>query len=161
MLLLILCALTGFQDGKASEHLNDFAFLVGKDWITTFPDGKTTDTQRFEWLYDGKFLRNLHWVKSGDGKVMYEGETIYAWDYAKQRIVWYYFNTTGGHLVGFLKTAKDGYEYEAKNIAPTGQTSEVRGGMKFDNDSTFRSITYFKRGEEWQVQRSSVYKPVE
>ena len=84
------------EASEIPEHFLPFEALVGGAWLGTFPDGKLTDRQVFEWIYDGKFLRNTHAVLGAGGKAVYEGETIYAWDHAKERVAWWYFNTTGG-----------------------------------------------------------------
>ena len=34
----------------APGKLDVFAPLIGRDWIAPLPNGKLTDTQRFEWM---------------------------------------------------------------------------------------------------------------
>ncbi len=143
---------------KIPEHFAPLASLVQHDWVTLFPDGKTSDTQRFEWIYSGKFMRNTHWVKNAEGKVIYEGETIYAWDFQAKRVAWFYFNTTGGHLVGHLEEADGRMMIYGVNNSPDGQTSEVKGAWIIRADS-YDSVSYFKKDGEWVEQMTVTFKP--
>jgi hypothetical protein len=82
--VVLLCAALWTQ-GKQStpaadpDKLDSLAPLIGRDWTAPLPNGNLTDTQRFEWMYGKKFVRNTHFVKTTKGEVVYEGETVYAW----------------------------------------------------------------------------------
>ena len=98
--VVLLCAALSAQDkpaasaGTAPGRLDAFAPLIGRDWTAPLPKGNLTDTQRFEWVYGKKFIRNTHAVKTANGEVVYEGETVYAWDSRSGRIVWWYWNAS-------------------------------------------------------------------
>ena len=154
---LLLALLAG--DGPAiPDHFKAFTPLIGKDWRATFQDGKVSDVQRFEWIYGGKFMRNTHWVRDAAGKVTYEGETVYAWDYKKKRLAWYYFNTSGGHMVGWVEGKGNGMTAYGANNAP-GQTAEVKGEMLIEAGQ-FISVQYFMKDGAWAQEFRVVYKPV-
>ena len=70
----------------APGHLDALKPLIGRDWSAPLPGGQVTDTQRFEWMYGNRFIRNTHWVKTPNGDVVYEGETVYAWDSRADRM---------------------------------------------------------------------------
>ena len=98
LLILVLSLGTPLLAAEINKALEPFAPLVGTSWVATFPNG-ASDEQKFEWLYDGRFLRNTHEVKSPEGAVVYAGETIYAVD-TDGTIGWWYWNTTGGYMTG-------------------------------------------------------------
>jgi len=157
--IFILLFVGDGHKNPAPEHFEALASLVGRDWVALFPDGKTTDTQRFEWVYGGKFLRNTHWVKNAEGGVVYEGETFYAWDFKEKRLAWFYFNTTGGHLVGYLEEERGRLTVYGTNNAPGAQTPEVKGAIVILAHS-YDSVTYFKKQDQWVEQMTVTYKPV-
>jgi hypothetical protein len=121
----------------------------GTQWIGRFPDGDLTDEQRFEWVYGGRFLRNTHRVRNAAGDVVYEGETIFAWDPSNDRIAWWYWNTTGGHITGTMVETEQGWISEGENHAPSGQTPRVRGAMVDITSVSWESVQYFERDGEW------------
>ena len=65
-------------------HFQPLAHLVGHCWRATFPDGKQRDLQCFESMYGGKLVGNTHMVQGSDP--LYQGQTIFSWDDANQRI---------------------------------------------------------------------------
>jgi hypothetical protein len=128
LVALLSLILTDVQiAGNPSVGLSPFAPLIGQNWVSEFPDGKVTDTQRFEWVYGQQFVRNTHQVRTPDGRVVYEGETIYAWDAPRQEIVWWYWNSTGGYVTGTVAVRPDGALIaEGENHAPGNQLSRTR-----------------------------------
>ena len=141
--------------------LRPFAPLVGTSWIGRFPDGDLTDEQRFEWVYGGRFLRNTHRVRNAAGDVVYEGETIFAWDPSNDRIAWWYWNTTGGHITGTMVETEQGWISEGENHAPSGQTPRVRGAMAEITSDSWKSVQYFERDGAWIEQWTTTYRPME
>lgn len=69
-----------------------FAFLIG-EWSGVFADGTTTDHQHFEWERDGHYIRNRH---HSEGERPHAGEAIYAYDVLQGRVVFWYWDVTGG-----------------------------------------------------------------
>lgn len=115
--------------------LDAFAPLVGRDWISPLPKGNLTDTQRFEWMYGKQFIRNTHEVKTATGDVVYEGETIYAWDARAGRIVWWYWNASGGYLEGTASIGADGtITTEGQNHGGADQLDRTRSTMRVTAD---------------------------
>ena len=83
------------------------AFLAGSCWKGTFADGQTTDEHCFEWMYDGRYLRDRHIVKA-PSKPDYVGETIYYWEPEAKRIQYLYVENLGGISSGTAEAAADG-----------------------------------------------------
>lgn len=79
--------------------LDAFAPIIGGYWTEPPPKGNFTGTQRFEWTH-GRNFPEYHEVKTARGAVLYEGEPIYAWDARWCRIVWWYWNVSGGYVEG-------------------------------------------------------------
>ena len=136
-----------------------FSPLVGREWIAEFPGSNVTDTQRFEWVLGAKFLRNIHHVRAG-GKVVYEGETIYAWDQRAQRIVWCYWNSTGGYVTGTIAIREDGaLVADGENHGAADQLDRVRTVMRIGADQ-WTSTGAQERNGKWTEQSPRVYTPV-
>ncbi len=159
-LLFMGCLMAGGPEPlELPPHFKPFAPLVGKTWVGVFPDGKTTDTQIFEWVYAGKFLRNTHHV-TNEGRIIYRGETIFAWDRKNEQIVWWYWNDTGGYIIGTLRTGDDKMIVEGENNGPEGQTGKVMGDLSIGDGSWEASQYFFKEGS-WHKQFTMTFKPAD
>jgi hypothetical protein len=162
MLVLQLLAADPVRIAAASQPLGQLAIfspLVGREWVSAFPGNDVTDTQRFEWALGARFLRNVHHVRSG-GKVLYEGETIYAWDQRAQRIVWWYWNSTGGYVVGTVALREDGaLVVEGENHGAADQADRVRTVIRIGAEQ-WTSAGAQQRAGKWTEQPPRIYRPV-
>jgi hypothetical protein len=86
-----------------SDKLQSLAFLAGSCWKGTFTGRTVTDEHCFQWILNGRFLRDHH-VVSGDA-APYEGETTYAWDPVQKRIVYWYIALPGYYSQGNVEAA--------------------------------------------------------
>ena len=159
LVLLLPCLVLGANDGVPIPELQPFAPLVGRVWVGEFPDGKAFDEQEFSWVYGGRFLRNTHKVKTPDGAVVYEGETVYAWDPKQETIVWWYWNTTGGHIVGTMKKEGEGWLFEGENHAPPPQPDKVRGLFRLTAPDEWQSVQYFPSEGGWKERFTITFRP--
>lgn len=122
-------------NAAAPGKLDAFAPLIGRDWTAPLPTGNVTDTQRFEWIYGTKFIRNTHAIKTANGQVVYEGETVYAWDARANKIVWWYWNASGGFVEGTASIAADGtITTEGQNHGGANQLDRTRSTMRITPD---------------------------
>lgn len=150
--VVLLCVVLAAQDKPATPagadgKLDAFAPLIGRDWVSPLPNGNLTDTQRFEWMYGRKFVRNTHAVKTAKGEVVYEGETVYAWDARSSRIVWWYWNVSGGFLEGTASIGADGAILtEGQNHGGGGQLDRTRSTIRVAADSWTFAPGYEKDG---------------
>ena len=165
-LVLSVPLLAAFQGDRAGaavepiEPMRPLAGLVGHPWVAALPGGKLTDTQTWTWAYGGKFLRSVHEVRDGDGKAVYGGETIYAWDAREEHLVWWYFNTTGGYVEGTLvPEGERTYRVEGRNHGPASQKSEIHGLMEIADGSWSSTSLELKDGELREANRLE-FKPV-
>jgi hypothetical protein len=124
---LLLCALTAAvlalpapaQDAPVPEHFRPLAFLVGSCWKGTFPNGKSTDEHCFEWMLGkGRFIRDRHVVKGPEPD--YSGETVYAYDAEKKKVVYRYFASPGFFTEGSLEYADEGIVFPERVVAAAG-----------------------------------------
>ena len=147
---------------KVSDHFKPYVFMIDGAWVGRFPDGSASDTQRFEWVYGGKFIRNTHFVtRDGQGTV-YEGETIFAWDAEKKQVIYWYWNTLGGYSEGVM--AYDGKHFLAQGLYhdPTnGKTMETRSGLEPVSETEYRAVQYFKKDGAWQEQWTMTFQKKE
>ena len=142
----------------AEGKLDAFAPLIGRDWTAPLPNGKLTDTQRFEWMYGKKFVRNIHFVKTTKGEVVYEGETVYAWDARSGRIVWWYWNASGGYVEGTASIGTDGaITTEGQNHGDASQLDRTRSIIRITADGWTFTPSYEKDGV-WKSEPSRTYR---
>ena len=133
--------------GPTHGKLDAFAPLIGRDWTAPLPKGSLYDTQHFEWMFDKKFIRNTHAVKTAKGEVVYEGETVYAWDTRSSRIVWWYWNVSGGYLEGTASIGSDGsITTEGQNHGDTKQLDRTRSTIRITNGAWTFAPSYVKDG---------------
>ncbi|MCE9594308.1 MAG: hypothetical protein K8S98_08940 [Planctomycetes bacterium] len=139
-------------------QLAPFAPLIGGVWSAPF-NADVHDEQQFEWVYGGKFVRNVHQVKTKDGKVVYEGETIYAWDARDSKIAAWYWNATGGFIDGEARWDGAHMEFEGDNHAGATQTERVRSVTELGRDEWTRTGYFWKDGA-WVEQGKRTYRRV-
>ena len=148
----------GKAGAAASSKLDAFAPLIGRDWTAPMARGNLTDTQRFEWVYGKQFVRNTHAVKNAKGEVVYDGETIYAWDARAGRIVWWYWNASGGYLEGTATPGGDGaIQTEGKNHGGANQLDRTRSTIRIGADGWTFAPSYEKDGV-WQSEAVRAYR---
>jgi hypothetical protein len=144
-----------------AEPLRPLAGLVGHPWVADFPSGKLTDTQTWTWVYGGKFLRSVHEVRDAEGRVVYGGETIYAWDAREQVLAWWYINATGGFVEGTLEPDGDGrYRIEGLNHGPASQKPQVHGLLEIGADGWSSTSLELKDGE-WRESNRLEFRPAQ
>jgi uncharacterized protein YndB with AHSA1/START domain len=98
--------------GSAPEplraELEPLRFLLGHCWRGEFGSG-AVDTHCFESAYGGQHVRDRHEV-TGEGKI-YRGETLYSWDGAAKRVVYTYWNSSGGVSRGTMAATAAGLDF--------------------------------------------------
>jgi hypothetical protein len=142
-----------------ARELEVFAPFVGGAWVAALSGEGVTDTQRFEWTLGGRFVRNTHEVRA-QSQVVYAGETIYAWDVRAEKIVWWYWNTTGGFVTGTLTIDADGsFTTEGENHGAKDQLDRTRSRIRFAGDSWTSQGSQEKNGS-WTEQPVRTYRRV-
>ena len=132
-----------------TSELAPLAFLAGQCWSGPFGDGKTTDEDCFEWVYDGRFLRDRHIVRGG--KKPYRGETLYYWDAAGNSITYIYFNSDGGVSRGTARAEGDTLVFPSeRHTFEGGATREYGTTWKREGDDRYVAITSELKDGKWQ-----------
>jgi hypothetical protein len=133
----------------STPELEPLAFLAGQCWSGPFPDGKVTDEHCFEWVYDGRFLRDRHIVRGG--KKPYRGETLYYWDVAAKAITYIYFNSDGGVSRGTAKAEGDTLVFPSEHHTfEGGATIEYDTTWKREGDDRYVAITRQLKDGQWR-----------
>lgn len=127
-----------------AEPLAPLQFLAGRCWAASIGDGSQVDTHCFEPMYGGRHLRDRHVVTDTQGKVIYEGETIYAWNGKARRIEFAYFSSDGGVSYGSV-VARDGgrlLDFGDEVFAgPDGKELRIATEWRRDGDSAYEAVS--------------------
>jgi hypothetical protein len=132
---------------EVSPHFQPFAFLANSCWSGTRPDG-TIDTHCWEWVYDGAHLRDRHSVAGA--KATYHGETIYSWDPAKQRVIYRYFNSTGGYSDGDFQVIDGALVSSTDTYVDSGGKQEFRTTISRLDVNRYEARTETHKENQWK-----------
>ena len=147
--------------GGAEDPLAPLAFLAGHCWITRFEDGRQTDTHCYEWMHDGKQLRDRHVVQGKDPT--YRGETIYAWHSARKRIEYRYWNSQGGQSDGYVEAGADGTIrfLDDHFVEPDGTAYDFQSDLTRPDETHYRMVARYLDGESWREVWTRVFEQTE
>jgi hypothetical protein len=141
-------ALSQEKQPPLSEHLEEFAPFLGKNWKGEFasstPQRPMHDISRWERALNGQAVRILHSVNDG----VYGGETLIVWDRKKESLVFFYFTTAGFYTQGTMKW-QDGKMLSHEAVTGNEQgITEVRATGEVLPDGRLHSKSeYFQNGE--------------
>lgn len=100
--LFLMLAAGGASAGPI-EPLQPLSFLAGHCWKGSIPATASTDEHCFEWVMDGRVLRDTHVVRTA-GKADYRGETTYYWSPIAKSVEYLYIDSKGGMSRGVMET---------------------------------------------------------
>jgi hypothetical protein len=135
------------DDQPASEHFAPLAFLAGYCWSGPFADGKSTDEHCYQWMYDGKFLRDRHIVRGAEKP--YRGETIYFWDGDENAVAYIYFNSSGGVSRGTLKVEGETLLFPTERYTQGSSTREFSTTLVREAPDGYRTSTRELKDGKW------------
>lgn len=145
----------GAEPATLDPHFQPLAYLVGHCWRAPFPDGQR-DLQCFQALYGGKLIGNSHMVQGSDP--LYEGQTIFSWDAAHQRIRFHYFTSTGAVSEGyFMPGAQGAMTIPERHVGDGGDVTELESDFVRDGERAYRVVTRQKSGDAWKTVRDVRY----
>lgn len=126
-------------------------FLIGHCWKGTFPGTERTDEHCFSWMYGGKFVRDEHVVRGGDGRALQSGESIYLWDAASGELQYLYIESSGGYCRGAVSSAKDALVFPpALYVDPqSGEAHNIRSRWQRTADDVYEVATEFELRDGW------------
>lgn len=132
--------------------LQPMAFLAGHCWKGEFPGGRQTDEHCFQWLYDGKMLRDTHTVRS-PGQSDYVGETTYYHDRAAGTVAFLYVENSGGYSRGTMLPAAGGLDFPATHyVGADGKVLTYRVRWTRSGSDAYEAFSEMQAGERWLPQ---------
>jgi hypothetical protein len=123
------------------------AYLADHCWKGAFPGGRT-DEHCFTWIYDGKFLRDLHTVRA-EGKPDAMGESIYFWDSAGKRLEYLYIESDGGFSRGPVSIDNEALVFPDTSFVEKGKTMVYRSRWQRSGVRAYDVVTEFKSKDGW------------
>lgn len=144
-LLLMSCGAANAEPAAGYEPL---AYLAGHCWKGVFPGGKQSDEHCFSWIYDGKFLRDRHTVRSA-GQPDSLGESIYFWDSASHQIQYLYIESDGGFSRGSVSADKEALVFPDTSYVENGKTQIYRSRWQRNGESAYDVVTEFQAKDGW------------
>jgi hypothetical protein len=153
-ILLVLFAVStitpAIADAVPIEALKSMAFLAGHCWKGEFPDSKQTDEHCFQWLYDGKALRDTHTVRA-PGRPDYVGETTYYWDSAAKRVEYLYIENLGGISRGTMEEAPGMLVFPATQYVAGGDAMTFRARWTIAGDDAYEAWSEMQQPTGWKT----------
>lgn len=134
------------------RHFQPFAFLIG-EWVGTFADGTTTDHQFFEWLHDGKAIRNHHF---STGERPHSGDAVYVFDAQAAQILSWYWDVTGGISSGVFTV--NGDELHAEEEYRGAQSYRMRSIWKPAGANEYHAQQFGWQAGEWAPLWTVIYR---
>jgi hypothetical protein len=147
LMVVLATATTPAPPASGRQALEPLAFLAGSCWSGAFPDGKSTDTHCFEWVY-GNFLRDRHVVRGA--KTPYEGETLHAWDPRAGKPVFTYWASDGGYSTGDLEVRGSELVFR-EQYDSTRDALDIESVWKRAGDDAYSVETRRRRGDGWET----------
>jgi len=139
----------------AESPLAPLARLEGHCWQGEFAEGGSWDKHCFAWAYEGQVLRDTHVVTGKRGP--YGGETLYRFDAATKRIVYHYFDATGGYSEGAVIPAESELGFPEERYQEGAQVRVLRTTWRFDGDDRYSAVTEEQRDGRWVEAWRVVY----
>jgi hypothetical protein len=145
---LLLMAAPAVAHAAPVAALQPMAFLAGHCWAGEFPGGKMTDEHCFNWLYDGKALRDTHTVRE-PGKPDYVGETTYYWDSATKHVEFIYIENHGGISRGTMESAAGALVFPPTQYVADGESMTYRVRWTLIDDKSYETWSEMRAKDGW------------
>jgi hypothetical protein len=146
--ILCLAILPTLALAEPQSAFKPLAFLAGHCWKGTFPGGKQSDEHCFSWVYEGKFLRDVHTLRS-PGQPDAMGESIYVFDSLNQRLEYLYIESDGGFARGEVATDSEALVFPDTALIQNGQKQVYRARWTRSGAHAYEVATEFKTNEGW------------
>lgn len=148
-LLFAAARISAAEPPALDPRFQPLAHLVGHCWRAPLADGKQRDLQCFSSMYGGKLIGNTHMVQGSDP--LYQGQTIFSWDDANQRIRFHYFTSTGAVSEGHFVAGADGtMTIPERHVGKDGTLTELENTYRRDGGHAYRVVTRQKTASGWK-----------
>ena len=149
-LLAFLLFIPALATAEPVDALKPMSFLAGHCWKGTFPDGKQTDEHCFQWLYDGKALRDTHTVRT-PGRADYVGETTYYWDSAAKQVQFLYVENKGGISRGTMHGEQGALVFPPTQYVADGEAMTYRVRWKRQGEDAYEAWSEAQTPKGWST----------
>jgi hypothetical protein len=146
--VLLLPLISTLAAADVQSAYQPLAFLAGHCWKGNFPGGHQTDEHCFSWIYDGKFLRDRHTVRS-EGHPDSLGESIYFWDSSAKQVEYLYIESGGGFSRGPVATDQDALVFPDTSYVQGGKTQIYRSRWQRRGENAYDVVTEFQAKDGW------------
>jgi hypothetical protein len=148
-ILALLSLLPCLAAAEPRTEYQPLAFLAGHCWKGGLPGGgNITDEHCFSWIYDGRFLRDRHTVRT-PGKPDALGESIYFWDAIDNRLEYLYIESDGGSSRGPVTTQQESLVFPDTSFIQNGKTQVYRSRWQPNGADAYEVLTEFKGKDGW------------
>ncbi len=155
----VLPAVAG--SATAEDPFADLRFLAGHCWRGDFGNG-SVDTQCYELLYDGAFLRSIHEVKRGDEDTpSYGGITLFSWDGQAKRVRFHYFSRDGAVSEGYFASDAEGIVIPERHVSPDGSVMEIETRYDPLDADSYEVVSRSLKDGEWRLMFQATYRRVD
>ena len=146
--LLLLSLAAGVAAAEPATPYQPLAYLAGHCWKGSFPGGKLTDEHCFSWIYDGKFLRDVHTLR-GEARPDARGESTYFWNSTAKQIEYLYIESDGGFSRGPVAADQDALVFPDTSFVENGKTQVYRSRWQRSGANAYDVITEFQGKDGW------------
>ena len=136
-----------------------FLSVADACWVGQFPDGRSEHTQCYTTQF-GKFLRGsaaLATVTDGKRSVTFEGDSVFAWDEASKRIVYYIWGSDGSHRQLHAEYAGDELHFPIPTRADPARISYRSAWRRVDAE-TIEVRRQRPAGDDWTTELVVTYR---
>lgn len=148
-LAAILVTTAAADTPQVATAYQPLAFLVGHCWRGAATGSKVTDEHCFSWIYEGKFVRDVHVLTGADGKVTGRGESIYMWDSAAQQLAYLYIESGGGFSHGTLSAEGTTLVFPPTHYVEDGKEQVYRSRWERAGNVAYNVVTEFQDKGAW------------
>jgi hypothetical protein len=148
-LAAVLAATAAADTPPAAAGYQPLAFLVGHCWSGAAPGSKVSDEHCFSWVYEGKFVRDVHVLTGAGGVITGRGESIYVWDSVSRHLEYLYIESDGGFSRGTL-TAQGGIlSFPPTHYLEDGKEQIYRSRWERAGENAYDVVTEFQDKDSW------------
>jgi hypothetical protein len=136
-----------------------FAGMAGSCWVGTFPDGKTEHRQCYTTQF-GRFLRGtaaLRVRQEGELQLVFEGDSVFAWDESRRKIVYYIWGADGSHRQLEAEYLGDELAFPVPDKSDATKVAYRSVWRRIDSD-TFEVRRERPSGDGWGAELKVVYR---
>ena len=147
---LLFLLLSGSAMAAPVDALKPLSFLAGYCWKGNIPASASTDEHCFEWVLDGKALRDTHTVRTA-GKTDYVGETTYYWSAISKKVEYLYLENKGGMSRGEMETVAGQLALPPAETVAEEPTATYRVRWEPSGKNSYDAWSEKKLQEDWHT----------